>query len=95
MISNVRWRTKHHEPISSDNERPRYVGGEIEAIWWRTVDVPKYTSPIDAGDPVLIADIGSSTQGGLEHGTGRIDRIYVLVPDDQGNIQLAAGGVCS
>ena len=31
----------------------------------------------------------------LELGTGRIDRIYVLVPDDQGNFQLAAGGVYS
>jgi hypothetical protein len=31
----------------------------------------------------------------LELGTGRIDRILVLVPDDQGNFQLASGGVYS
>ena len=31
----------------------------------------------------------------LEIGTGRIDRIYVLVPDDQGNFQVAVGGVYS
>jgi hypothetical protein len=33
--------------------------------------------------------------GVLELGTGRIDRIYALVPDDQGNFQLAGGGVYS
>jgi hypothetical protein len=31
----------------------------------------------------------------LEVGTGRIDQIYVLVPDDNGNFQLAVGGVYS
>jgi hypothetical protein len=31
----------------------------------------------------------------LEVGTGRIDRIYVIVPDDHGGFQLAAGGVYS
>jgi len=83
-------------PISSaDNERLRYIGGELEAIWWRTADVSKYASPTDADDEALVADIGSSPKGVLELGTGRIDRIYVLVPDDQGNFQLAAGGVYS
>ena len=31
----------------------------------------------------------------LEVGTGRIDRIYVLVPDDEGTFQVAVGGVYS
>ncbi|MGA9760923.1 MAG: DUF3160 domain-containing protein [Gaiellaceae bacterium] len=83
-------------PISSaDNERLRYIGGEMEAIWWRTADLSKYASPTDADDEALVADIGSSPKGVLELGSGRIDRIYVLVPDDQGNFQLAAGGVYS
>ncbi len=84
------------KPISSDdNDRLRYIGGEMEAIWWRTADVSKYASPSDANDEALVADIGSSPKGVLELGTGRIDRIYVIVPDDQGNFQLAAGGVYS
>jgi len=80
---------------SDDNNRLRYIGGELEAIWWRTADVSKYASPSDTNDEALIADIGSSPKGVLELGTGRIDRIYVIVPDDQGNFQLAAGGVYS
>jgi len=84
------------KPISSDdNNRLRYIGGEMEAIWWRTADVSRYASPTDADDEALVADIGSSSKGVLELGTGRIDRLYVLVPDDQGNFQLAAGGVYS
>lgn len=84
------------KPISSkDNERLHYIGGELEAIWWKTADMSKYASPTDADDEALVADIGSSPKGVLELGTGRIDRIYVLVPDDQGNFQLAAGGVYS
>jgi len=84
------------KPISSaDNERLRFIGGELEAIWWRTADVSRYASPTDADNEALVADIGSSPKGVLELGTGRIDRIYVLVPDDQGNFQLAAGGVYS
>jgi len=80
---------------TDDNDRLRDIGGEMEAIWWRTADVSKYASPSDANDEALVADIGSSPKGVLELGTGRIDRIYVLVPDDQGNFQLAAGGVYS
>jgi hypothetical protein len=83
-------------PISTaDNNRLRYIGGEMEAIWWRTADVAKYAKPTDADDEALVADIGSSPKGVLELGTGRIDRILVLVPDDQGHFQLAAGGVYS
>ena len=42
-----------------------------------------------------MADIASGPQGVLELGTGRIDRIYVLVPDDDGTFHVAAGGVYS
>jgi hypothetical protein len=84
------------KPISrKDNKRLHYIGGELEAIWWRTADVSQYASPTEVDDEALIADIGSSPKGVLELGTGRIDRILVLVPDDQGNFQLASGGVYS
>ena len=31
----------------------------------------------------------------VEIGTGYVDRIYVLVPDDEGRFQIATGGVYS
>jgi hypothetical protein len=84
------------KPISSkDNNRLRFIGGELEALWWRTADVAKYATPTNDDDEALVADIASSSKGVLELGTGRIDRILVLVPDDHGNFQLAAGGVYS
>jgi hypothetical protein len=42
-----------------------------------------------------VADVASSPSEVLEVGTGRIDRIYVLVPDDHGTFQVAVGGVYS
>jgi hypothetical protein len=83
-------------PISAkDNNRLRYIGGEFEAIWWRTGDLSPHGDPgMDSGEEI-VADISSSPKGVLEVGTGRIDQIYVLVPDDNGNFQLAVGGVYS
>jgi hypothetical protein len=43
----------------------------------------------------VIADIMSNPAEALEVGTGYIDRIYVLVPNDQGVFQVARGGVYS
>ena len=48
----------------------------------------------DQADAVVV-DLGSSPKGVLEVGTGRIDRIYVLVPDDTGKFEVALGGVYS
>jgi hypothetical protein len=43
----------------------------------------------------VIADIMSNPAQALEVGTGYIDRIYVLVPNDEGAFQVARGGVYS
>jgi hypothetical protein len=43
----------------------------------------------------VIADIMSNPDEALEVGTGYIDPIYVLVPNDQGTFQVARGGVYS
>jgi hypothetical protein len=86
-------------PISEvDNERLTDIGGELEAFFWRTSDRTAGGETEADQDAAVIADIASSRvgeQGILEVGTGRIDRIYVLVPDDQGAFQVAAGGVYS
>ncbi len=84
------------QPISSeDNHRLRYIGGELEALWWRTADIAQNATPRDSFHDALIADISSSRKGVLEIGTGRIDALYVIVPDDSGHFQLARGGVYS
>ena len=47
----------------------------------------------DQTDAVVV-DLGSSRKGILV-GTGRLDRIYVLVPGDSGTFEVALGGVYS
>ena len=84
------------KPISkADNDRLTYIGGELEALWWRTSDLSRHGLPTDADQDAIVADIASSNAGVLEIGTGKIDQIYVLVPDDQGHFQVAVGGVYS
>jgi hypothetical protein len=84
------------KPISTaDNNRLRHVGGELEALWWRTGTLKPNATPSQTYHDAVIADISSSPKGVLEIATGRIDWIYVIVPDDHGNFQLAVGGVYS
>ncbi len=85
----------------SDNEWLRGIGGELEGFWWRTGDRVKTARPIRDDDAAVIADIGRGVDPTkdiddvLEIGTGRIDRIFVLVPDDEGEFHVATGGVYS
>ena len=82
-------------PISNrDNSRLTYIGGALEGLWWRSSEQTK-TGLIADEDAAIIADIASGPEGVLEVGTGRIDRILVLVPDDEGAFQGAMGGVHS
>ena len=85
------------KPISkADNDRLTYIGGEFEAFWFRTSDAAQGNGPPRPTRPTpLVADLGSSPKGVLEVATGRIDRIYVLVPDDKGTFEVALGGVYS
>lgn len=86
------------EPITEeDNLRLQRIGSWLEGIWL-------YTSDLDvvgvAGGPdeeaALVADIFRSvTEGALEVATGRVDSIYVVVPDGDGGFQVAKGGVYS
>ncbi len=83
-------------PISQkDNDRLTYVGGELESLWFRTSDQADTGEPETDDDAAIIADIASDPANVLEVGTGRIDRIYVLVPDDDGTFQVSVGGVYS
>ena len=89
-------------PISEkDNEWLRAIGGALEGIWWRSGDKVDTARPIRDDDAAIIADImrGIDLQAGtdevVEIGTGRIDRIFVIVPDDAGVFHVATGGVYS
>ncbi len=86
---------------ATDNEWLRSIGGKLEGFWWRTGDRVNTSRPIRDDDAAIIADIGrgvdllKGTDEVLEVGTGRIDRIFVLVPDDAGQFHVASGGVYS
>ena len=79
-----------------DNSRLKWIGEELEALWVRTSDQSsEQYAPIADLDSAIIADIASGPDGVLEVGTGRFDRLFVLVPDDAGRFQVAAGAVFS
>jgi hypothetical protein len=89
-------------PISEeDNEWLRAIGGTLEGFWWRSGDRLNTPRPIRDDDAAVIADImrgidlEQQIDSVLEIGTGRIDRIFVLVPDDAGDFHVASGGVYS
>ena len=83
------------EAISErDNEWLKTIGGRLESLWWRTSDLD---SNLGLNDDLtaIIADIAAADEMAVEIGTGYVDRIYVLVPDDEGHFQIATGGVYS
>lgn len=85
-------------PISDDDNRwLESVGSVMELIWMASADFDPATGlpDIDDEDTAVVADIFRTTFDILELGTGRIDQIYVLVPNDDGVFQIAAGGVYS
>jgi hypothetical protein len=85
----------------ADNEWLRSIAGELEGFWWRSGDRVRTSHPIRDDDAAIIADIGrgidlaKGIDDVLEIGTGRIDRIFVIVPDDAGDFHVATGGVYS
>jgi hypothetical protein len=84
------------KPIAKrDNDRLTNLGGELESLWFRTSDLTHGNVPTADQADAVVADLGSSPKGVLEVATGRVDRIYVLVPDDDGTFEVALGGVYS
>ena len=85
----------------TDNEWLRSIGGTLESFWWRSGDRVDTSRPIRDDDAAIIADIGrgidmeKGIDDVLQVGTGRIDRIFVIVPDDEGGFDVASGGVYS
>ncbi len=83
-------------PINAaDNDQLSWIGSSLETFWLRTSD---FDLNVDSGPDshaALVADIMSNATAVLEVGTGFVDRIFVLVPNDAGVFQVAVGGVYS
>ncbi len=77
----------------ADNTRLTDVGKELSSLFWRASDRTAGGVPAIDQDAAIVADIASGPPGVLEVATGRFNRIFVLVPDDSGHFQVAAGGV--
>jgi len=86
-------------PITDDdNQWLDAIGGTLESLWFQSADREDGDGdiPVPADmDAAIIADIQSSGSAYLEIGTGWVDRILVLVPNDEGRFQVATGAVYS
>ncbi len=84
-----------------DNGRLMFIGGELEDLWWRTSDVKPGMVPTPDDPSAIVADIASGRDQAtgaitvVETGTGYVDQLLVLVPDDKGRFHVALGGVYS
>jgi len=82
-----------------DDDWLDYIGSDLERLWANSGDeVVRWEPEVDE-DAAIVADIMRGLDGVvdevLEIGTGYIDRIYVIVPDDNGRFHVARGGVYS
>jgi hypothetical protein len=83
-------------PISqADNDELGWVGGTLEGFWIRTSDSDLDWENGPDSHAALIADVMRNPSAVLELGTGYVDHIFVIVPDDDGGYQVATGGVYS
>lgn len=81
-----------------DYMRLDYYGGELEAITLAAADQEGEGRPFfeDPEQAALVADVATDPNGQvLEEAIGRIFEIYAAIPDGQGGLQLARGGVFS
>lgn len=84
------------EAISvADNEELQSIGSWLETMWWRTADqLGGGASSMDE-EAAIVADVGRGGDEVLEVGTGRVDILLILTPNDEGVFQVAVGGVYS
>jgi hypothetical protein len=81
----------------ADNEWLASIGSEFELVWLLSGDVEPgeagsggFAAEPDATAPVVV-DIFSNPTDALEIATGGFDTLYVLVPNDDGQFQVAVG----
>jgi len=83
---------------TEDYERIKYYGGELEAMTLAAADQDGEGMPFfeDEEQAALVADVATDPAGQfLEEAIGRIFEIYVAIPDGEGGVHIAKGGVFS
>ncbi len=80
-----------------DYERIKFYGGELEAMTLAAADQEGEGAPFFEEDDqaALVADVATGGDTVLEEAIGRIFEIYVAVPDGEGGLLVAKGGVFS
>ena len=81
-----------------DYERIKLYGGELEAITLAAADQEGEGQPFfeEEDQAPIVADVATDPTGSvLEEATGRIFEIFVAVPDGEGGLHIAKGGVYS
>jgi len=80
-----------------DYERIKFYGGELEAMTLAAADQEGEGRPFFEEDEeaALVADVATGGDGVLEEAIGRVYEIYVVVPDGEGGLLIAKGGVFS
>jgi hypothetical protein len=86
-------------PLTTEEyERIKYYGGVLEAITLAAADQEGEGRPFfeDPEQAALVADVATDPNGQvLEEAIGRVFEIWVVVPDGQGGLHVAKGGVFS
>ena len=81
-----------------DYERIEFYGGELEAMTLAAADQEGEGRPFFEEDDqaALVADVATDPNGYvLEEAIGRISEIFAIVPDGEGGLHIAKGGIFS
>jgi len=98
FLQDVAQRELAGKPLDrEDYERIKFYGGELEAMTLAAADQEGEGRPFFEEDEqaALVADVATSPDGVLEEAIGRVFEIYVAVPDGEGGLHIAKGGVFS
>ena len=86
------------QPLTQDDyERIKFYGGELEAMTLAAADQEGEGMPFfeEQEQAALVADVATGSGDVLEEAIGRVFEIYVAVPDGEGGLHIAKGGVFS
>jgi hypothetical protein len=100
FLLDVSQRELADQPLTRDDyDRIRYYSGELEAITLAAADTEQGHGQLSFNEEdqaALVADVASDPNGQvLEEAVGRVFEIYVVVPDGNGGLHVAKGGVFS
>jgi hypothetical protein len=87
-----------NQPVTpAENERMMYWGEHLEYLTLAAADSEGEGTPyFEDTNAALVADVATDPSGyALELATGRINEIYVVVPDGTGGLMVSRGGVFS